>query len=165
MNISNKVLLSRNNMKHEVVSVSFLYSLWNKRSIFFFCSYHAAYNGKANSSVCSYESGVTIHSGTYFPSAKHSSLTVELLATGTTSGNCTSIFGSYSPITPAVTERKKGEMPHIYEGGFFQLKDWKGHNERKSKHTLDHYVMMLYMGSKNFYISLWEMFLIAFVGL
>lgn len=36
MNISNKVLLSRNNMKHEVVSVSFLYSLWNKKSIFFF---------------------------------------------------------------------------------------------------------------------------------
>lgn len=93
-----------------------------KQEEHFFCSHHAALK-KANSSVCSYESGVTIHSGTYFPSAKHSSLTVELLATGTTSGNCTSIFGSYSPITPAVTERKKGETPHIYEGGFFQLKD------------------------------------------
>lgn len=44
------------------------------------------------------------------------------------------------------------------EGGFFQLKGWKGHNERKSKRTLDHYVMMLCVGSKNFYISLWEMF-------
>lgn len=37
---------------------------------------------------------------TYFPSAKHSSLTVEPFATGTISGNWTSIFGSYSPITP-----------------------------------------------------------------
>lgn len=37
---------------------------------------------------------------TYFPNAKHSRRTVEPLATWTTSGNCTSIFGSYSPITP-----------------------------------------------------------------
>ncbi len=37
---------------------------------------------------------------TYFPSAKHSRRTVELLDTWTISGNCTSIFGSYSPITP-----------------------------------------------------------------
>lgn len=37
---------------------------------------------------------------TYLPKAKHSSLTVAPWATWTTSGNCTSIFGSYSPITP-----------------------------------------------------------------
>lgn len=37
---------------------------------------------------------------TYFPNAKHSRRTVEPLATWTTSGNCTSIFGSYSPMTP-----------------------------------------------------------------
>lgn len=41
---------------------------------------------------------------TYFPSAKHSSRTVEPLATWTISGNCTSIFGSYSPITPIKKE-------------------------------------------------------------
>lgn len=37
---------------------------------------------------------------THLPSAKHSSLAVPPLAVGTVSGNCTSIFGSYSPITP-----------------------------------------------------------------
>lgn len=63
--------------------------------------------------------GLSIHSGTYFPSAKHSSLTVELLATGTTSGNCTSIFGSYSPITPAVTKRNVEMMPCMSQGNFF----------------------------------------------
>lgn len=36
----------------------------------------------------------------YFPRAKHSSFTVDPLATWTNSGNWTSIFGSYSPITP-----------------------------------------------------------------
>ncbi len=41
---------------------------------------------------------------TYFPSAKHSRRTVELLDTWTISGNCTSIFGSYSPITPIKKE-------------------------------------------------------------
>lgn len=42
---------------------------------------------------------------TYFPKAKHSSFTVVPLAVGTVSGNCTSIFGSYSPITPVNKQR------------------------------------------------------------
>lgn len=36
----------------------------------------------------------------YFPRAKHSSVTVDPLAAETLSGKLTSIFGSYSPITP-----------------------------------------------------------------
>lgn len=36
----------------------------------------------------------------YFPRAKHSSVTVDPLAASTLSGKLTSIFGSYSPITP-----------------------------------------------------------------
>lgn len=38
---------------------------------------------------------------TYFPRAKHSSLTVAPLAASTDVGKCTSILGSYSPMTPA----------------------------------------------------------------
>lgn len=68
--------------------------------------FYAALIDQLNNLRCSCEWVLLSHSGTYFPSAKHSSLTVELLATGTTSGNCTSIFGSYSPITPAVAERR-----------------------------------------------------------
>ncbi len=37
---------------------------------------------------------------TYFPRAKHSSLTVMPLAASTVWGKCASILGSYSPITP-----------------------------------------------------------------
>lgn len=37
---------------------------------------------------------------TYFPRAKHSSLTVTPLAASTDVGKCTSILGSYSPMTP-----------------------------------------------------------------
>lgn len=37
--------------------------------------------------------------GTYFPKAKHSSFTEDPLETRRVSGNCTSILGSYSPIT------------------------------------------------------------------
>ena len=37
---------------------------------------------------------------TYFPRAKHSSLTVSPLAARTDGGKCTSILGSYSPMTP-----------------------------------------------------------------
>lgn len=37
---------------------------------------------------------------TYLPSAKHSILTVDPLAAVTVYGKWTSIFGSYSPITP-----------------------------------------------------------------
>lgn len=37
---------------------------------------------------------------TYFPRAKHSSLTVTPLAASTVWGKCASILGSYSPITP-----------------------------------------------------------------
>lgn len=51
------------------------------------------------------EGGVGGRTGTYFPRAKHSSLAVPPLAVETVSGNCTSILGSYSPITPA--NRKK----------------------------------------------------------
>lgn len=39
------------------------------------------------------------------PSAKHSSFTVVPFAVGTISGNWTSIFGSYSPITPVNKQR------------------------------------------------------------
>lgn len=38
---------------------------------------------------------------TYFPRAKHSSLTVAPLAARTDVGKCTSILGSYSPMIPA----------------------------------------------------------------
>lgn len=38
---------------------------------------------------------------TYFPKAKHSSFTDDPLETRRASGNCTSILGSYSPITAA----------------------------------------------------------------
>lgn len=44
---------------------------------------------------------------TYFPSAKHSSFTVEPLAAGSVSGNWTSILGSYSPITPVEDNWKR----------------------------------------------------------
>ena len=40
------------------------------------------------------------------PRAKHSSLAVAPLAVGTVSGNCTSILGSYSPITPVNKDKK-----------------------------------------------------------
>lgn len=54
--------------------------------------------------------------GTYFPKAKHSSLTSDSLAAGTISGKWTSILGSYSPMTPARHERK-GIMMRIKKGG------------------------------------------------
>lgn len=46
----------------------------------------------------------------YFPRAKHSSFTVEPLATWTNSGNWTSIFGSYSPITPEERRRRASAL-------------------------------------------------------
>lgn len=46
---------------------------------------------------------------TYFPRAKHSSLTVTPLAASTVWGKCASILGSYSPITP-----KKQKRRHTY---------------------------------------------------
>lgn len=55
--------------------------------------------------TCRGEGGGEGRAGTYFPRAKHSSLAVAPLAVETVSGNCTSILGSYSPITPA--NRKK----------------------------------------------------------
>lgn len=76
--------------------------------------------------------------GTYFPSAKHSSLTVELLATGTTSGNCTSIFGSYSPITPGVPKTKWEFMSH----NFIHLKAWKCHVKKQSTPMVDNVLCM-----------------------
>lgn len=45
---------------------------------------------------------------TYFPRAKHSSLTVMPLAASTVWGKCASILGSYSPITP----KKKNKTRH-----------------------------------------------------
>lgn len=42
---------------------------------------------------------------TYFPRAKHSSLTVAPLAVRTDVGKCTSILGSYSPMIPAKVKR------------------------------------------------------------
>lgn len=59
-------------------------------------------SAKANSAPAGEKGGT----GTYFPRAKHSSLAVAPLAVETVSGNCTSILGSYSPITPV--NRKKG---------------------------------------------------------
>lgn len=44
--------------------------------------------------------------GTYLPRAKHSSLAVAPLAVGTVSGNCTSILGSYSPMTPVNRDKE-----------------------------------------------------------
>lgn len=43
----------------------------------------------------------TCRPDTHFPKAKHSSFTEDPLETGRVSGNCTSILGSYSPITAA----------------------------------------------------------------
>lgn len=57
---------------------------------------------------------------TYFPSAKHSRRTVEPLATWTISGNCTSIFGSYSPITPI--KKKHSIACHKRNLNYFQQK-------------------------------------------
>lgn len=90
---------------------------------------HAAQIGTVNKYLHSYDCGVIIiiiiiHSGTYFPSAKHSSFTVELLATGTTSGNWTSIFGSYSPITPGA-KRDRIDASWVWRE-FFRFKAWKG---------------------------------------
>lgn len=47
----------------------------------------------------------------YFPRAKHSSFTTDSFAAGTESGKCTSILGSYSPITPK--KGKKAEYSHF----------------------------------------------------
>lgn len=46
---------------------------------------------------------------TYFPRAKHSSLTVAPLAARTDVGKCTSIFGSYSPMIPAKVNIEEGK--------------------------------------------------------
>lgn len=54
----------------------------------------------------------------YFPRAKHSSFTVDPLATWTNSGNWTSIFGSYSPITPG-REMQMNMSIHAIRGGKF----------------------------------------------
>lgn len=43
---------------------------------------------------------------TYFPRAKHSSLTVTPFAASTVWGKCASILGSYSPITPKKQKRR-----------------------------------------------------------
>lgn len=58
---------------------------------------------------------------TYFPRAKHSSLAVAPLAVGTVSGNCTSILGSYSPITP-VNKDKELSLSDAFKtlGGLFR---------------------------------------------
>lgn len=58
---------------------------------------------------------------TYFPSAKHSRRTVEPLATWTISGNCTSIFGSYSPITPLKKETLNRQANRNYFPQRYQL--------------------------------------------
>lgn len=52
----------------------------------------------------------------YFPRAKHSSFTVDPLATWTNSRNWTSIFGSYSPITPG-REIQMNTIIHAIRGG------------------------------------------------
>jgi len=55
---------------------------------------------------------------TYFPRAKHSSLTVTPLAASTVWGKCASILGSYSPITPKKQKKKTHKclfrLHHIY---------------------------------------------------
>lgn len=44
---------------------------------------------------------------TYFPRAKHSSLTVTPLAARTDVGKCTSILGSYSPMIPGKVKKRE----------------------------------------------------------
>lgn len=78
----------------------------------------------------------------YFPRAKHSSVTVDPLAAGTLSGKLTSIFGSYSPITPAENthrqEKKKTScsVPSIIHGAqaiqlATQAKQYRACNEQR----------------------------------
>lgn len=50
----------------------------------------------------------------YFPRAKHSSVTVDPFAAGTLSGKLTSIFGSYSPITPMKSMHKNLLSPPLF---------------------------------------------------
>lgn len=50
----------------------------------------------------------------YFPRAKHSSVTVDPFAAGTLSGKLTSIFGSYSPITPMKNMHKNLLSPPLF---------------------------------------------------
>ena len=50
----------------------------------------------------------------YFPRAKHSSVTVDPFAAGTLSGKLTSIFGSYSPITPMKSKHKNLLSPPLF---------------------------------------------------
>lgn len=83
---------------------------------------------------CSDDCNVIMRRGTYFPSAKHSSLTVELFATGTTSGNCTSIFGSYSPITPVVRKRKTVNAAILIPICSEQTREWK-----RTRDTIQNY--------------------------
>lgn len=62
---------------------------------------------------------------TYFPSAKHSSFTVEPLAAARVSGNWTSILGSYSPITPGGDNGESQFSKVIFEGLSFSVLQFK----------------------------------------
>lgn len=64
----------------------------------------------------------------YFPRAKHSSFTVDPLATWTNSGNWTSIFGSYSPITPGREMQMNMSIHAIRGGNFLFLSSNSGKN-------------------------------------
>lgn len=61
---------------------------------------------------------------TYFPRAKHSRRTVTPLAANSLWGKCTSILGSYSPITPEKkkhTMHNKNTRPAVW-GGLYPVK-------------------------------------------
>lgn len=73
----------------------------------------------------------------YFPRAKHSSFTVDPLAMWTNSGNWTSIFGSYSPITPR-REMQMNMSIHAIRGGislFLSCESGKNTKYRNSPQT------------------------------
>lgn len=57
----------------------------------------------------------------YFPRAKHSRVTVDPFAAGTLSGKLTSIFGSYSPITPTKSKCKNLSLSFFMH---HKLYDW-----------------------------------------
>lgn len=75
----------------------------------------------------------TLWAWTYFPRAKHSSFTVEPLATWTNSGNWTSIFGSYSPITP---ERKmQKNVSNTEQEGMLPVLSQNTHKKKQQQHN------------------------------
>lgn len=81
---------------------------------FVFVEFLKKEDGK-NTSRCKRTRTTSRRASAYFPRAKHSSLTVEPLATWTNSGNWTSILGSYSPITPEEEEVTSSAQPFQFQ--------------------------------------------------